>query len=114
MVRHAVSQYLRHCGYQVIEATSAEEAITVMSSADITVDVVLSAVELGEGMNGFALAQWVRNHKADIDVILAGTPEKAAREAGDLCEEGPHLTKPYEPSQVVDWIRKLRNLKPPK
>jgi hypothetical protein len=45
---------------------------------------------------------------------LAGTPEKAAHEAGDLCEKGPHLTKPYEPSQVVDWIKKLRNLNSPK
>jgi hypothetical protein len=47
-------------------------------------------------------------------MILAGTVEKAAREAGNLCEEGPHLTEPYEPSQVIDWIKKLRNLRPPK
>ena len=48
---------------------------------------------------------------AGLDVILAGTIEKAAEEAGDLCEEGPHLKKPYEPQQVVDWIKKLRNLR---
>jgi CheY-like chemotaxis protein len=114
MVRHAISEYLRHCGYRVIEATSAEDAITVMSSADVTVDSVFSAIELGGGMNGFALSQWVRDHKAGIGVILAGTVEKAAHEAGDLCEEGPHLAKPYEPSQVIDWIKKLRNLKLPK
>jgi hypothetical protein len=29
------SEYLRHCGYRVIEAISAEEAITVLSSDDI-------------------------------------------------------------------------------
>jgi hypothetical protein len=98
----------------VVQATSAEEAVMVMSSTDITVNVVFSAVELGEGMNGFALPQWVRGHDAGVDVILAGTPEKAAHEAGDLCEKGPHLTKAYEPSQVVDWIKKLRNLKSPK
>jgi CheY-like chemotaxis protein len=114
MVRHAISEYLRHCGYRVIEATSADEAITVMSSPDVTVNVVFSAVELGGGMGGFALKQWVRDHKTGIDVILAGTVEKAAHEAGDLCEEGPHLTRPYEPSQVIDRIKKLRNLKPPK
>jgi CheY-like chemotaxis protein len=30
MVRLAISEYLRHCGYRVIEAISAEEAITVL------------------------------------------------------------------------------------
>jgi CheY-like chemotaxis protein len=55
-VRRAISQYLRHCGYCVIEAISAEEAITVMSCADVTVDVVFSAVELGGGMRICPLA----------------------------------------------------------
>ena len=114
MVRLAISEYLRHCGYRVIEAISAEEAITVLSSDDITVEVIFSAAELGEGMNGFALSKWVRDHKTGIEVILAGTAEKSAHEASDLCEQGPHLKKPYEPSQVVDWIKRLRNLKRPK
>jgi CheY-like chemotaxis protein len=57
MVRLAISEYLRHCGYRVIEAISAEEAITVLSSDDITVEVIFSAAELGEGMNGFALSK---------------------------------------------------------
>jgi two-component SAPR family response regulator len=98
----------------VIESVCAEEAIRVLSSDDITVDVVFSAVDLGDRMNGFALSKWVRDHKTGIEVILAGSPEKSAHKAGDLCEEGPHLKKPYEPSQVVDWIKKLCNLKRPK
>jgi hypothetical protein len=46
-----------------------------------------------------------------VQVVLSGSVVKAAHAAGDLCEEGPHLTKPYEPQQVVEWIKKLRNLK---
>jgi CheY-like chemotaxis protein len=114
MARLTISEYLRRCGYRVIEASSGEEAITVLSSNDITVEVVFSTTELGEGMNGFALSKWVREHKIGIEVILAGSAEKAAHEAGGLCQEGPHLKKPYEPSQVLDWIKRLRNLKRPK
>jgi hypothetical protein len=43
------------------------------------------------------------------DVILTGTLVTAAHAAGDLCEDGPHLSKPYQPQQVVEWIKKLRN-----
>ena len=111
LVRLAISEYLRHCGYRVIEAASAEEAMTLLAQANIAVDVVFSAVELGGGTDGFALARWVRTERPRLNVILTGTIEKAAREAGDLCEEGPHLKKPYEPQNVVDWIKRLRNLR---
>jgi hypothetical protein len=75
LVRHALAEYLRHCGYR------------------------------------FGLSRWVRENRAGVQVILSGSVIKAAHAAGDLCEEGPHLTKPYEPQQVVEWIKKLRNLK---
>jgi hypothetical protein len=83
----------------------------VLSNADIAVDVVFSAVEIGGALDGFALSRWIRTARPGLDVILTGTLEKAAEEAGELCEEGPHLKKPYEPQQVVDWIKKLRNLR---
>jgi CheY-like chemotaxis protein len=114
LARHAIAQYLRHCGHVVIEAASAEEALTILSQPSIRVDVVLSGVELGAGMDGFALAGWLRENRPHVDVVLAGTATKAAEEAGELCDEGPHLKRPYEPQQVVDWIRKLRNLKGPR
>jgi len=113
MVRHAISEYLRDCGYRVIEAASVDEALAVLSATpEITVHVVFSAVEMGGSTDGFHLARWVRAHRPGIEVVLAGTEAKAAREAGDLCEEGPNLSKPYEPEQVAEWINKLRNVKP--
>lgn len=111
LVRLAIASYLRDCGYRVIEASSTEEATAVLTNTDIAVDIVFSAVEIGGALDGFALSRWIRTTRPGLDVILAGTIEKAAEEAGDLCEEGPHLKKPYEPQQVVDWIKKLRNLR---
>jgi CheY-like chemotaxis protein len=111
LVRLAIAGYLRDCGYRVIEASSAGEATAVLTNSEIAVDIVFSAVEIGGAPGGFALARWIRTARPGLDVILTGTIEKAADEAGDLCEEGPHLKKPYEPQQVVDWIKKLRNLR---
>ena len=111
LVRHALAEYLRHCGYRVIEAASTQEAMTLLTNAAVSVDVVFSAVEIEGPVDGFGLSKWVRENRPGVQVVLSGSVVKAAHAAGDLCEEGPHLTKPYEPQQVVEWIKKLRNLK---
>ena len=108
LARTAIAEYLRHCGYRVIEAASADEAIVMLNEKNIQIDVVFSDVEMPGSMDGFGLAQWVRTNKPGLHIVLAGTIQKAANEAGDLCEEGPHLAKPYEPDHLVDWIKRLR------
>jgi CheY-like chemotaxis protein len=107
LVRLVISEYLRHCGYRVIEAASGAEAMLVLEQADVGVEIVLSDVEMPGEMDGFALAHWVRKNRPGIEVILAGTPSRAAEAAGSLCESGPHLSKPYEPQAVLDRIRNL-------
>lgn len=112
LVRTALAEYLRHCGYRVIEASSADEVITVLTKTTIKIDIVFSAVEISGAMDGFTLAQWIRKHKPGLHVLLAGDVAKAAKTASELCEEGPHLKKPYEPEQVIEWIRRLKGLAP--
>jgi CheY-like chemotaxis protein len=109
--RAAISEYLRHCGYHVLEAASADEALVLLNEVDLSIDIVFSVVEMPGSMDGFALAQWVRGNKPGMDVILVNNIVKAAEKAGDLCEKGPHLQKPYEPEALVDWIKRLRALK---
>jgi DNA-binding response OmpR family regulator len=105
LVRHEVAEYLRHCGYRVIEASTTDDAVTVLSRAADRVDAVLCDVAAVGAQSGFELAAWTRDHHPDIAVLLAGSPEKAADAAGELCEEGPQLARPYDPSLVVDRIR---------
>jgi DNA-binding NtrC family response regulator len=106
LVRAVLAEYLRQCGYQVVEAVNGEEALLVLQSP-IEISVVLSAVEMPGSIDGFALATWVRRHRTDVRVILAGNPRRAADAAGDLCQSGPLLSKPYEPQAVVERIRRL-------
>ena len=110
LVRTPLAQYLRECGYRVLEAIGAEEAQRLLSGGSQIIDIVLADIQtLGDG--GFAFAAWVRENRPEIRVLSAGTIAAVARRAGDLCEEGPHLAKHYEPQHVVEWIKKLRNLK---
>jgi DNA-binding response OmpR family regulator len=107
LVRLVIAAYLRDCGYRVVEATSAAEAMQLLDRDDIAADVVLTALDLGGETDGFALAQWVRRRRPGLEVLLAGTVARAADMAGELCDQGPMLGRPYEPQAVVDRIRRL-------
>jgi DNA-binding NtrC family response regulator len=107
LVRMPLCQYLRDCGYRVLEAASADEAITILRKPDIQVDVVLSDAELAGATNGFAFAVQARSLRPGLDVVLAGTPKRAVDAAAKLCDEGPALMKPYDHELVLDHIKRL-------
>lgn len=106
LMRHAISEYLRDCGYKVIEAASADEAMLVLTKSQLEVDVLFSDIELPGAMDGFALAQWTRANRPGMEVILTGSVPRAVDSAADLCEEGP-VPKPYQSQVVHDRIRRL-------
>ena|SRR5579872_3677003 len=114
LVRMVIAAYLRDCGYRVVEAANADEAMLVIEQDEEgAVSVVLSDVEMAGEQDGFALANWIRRRRPACEVILAGTAARAAEAAGDLCEQGPTLAKPYEPQAVLDRIRRLLARRPP-
>jgi len=106
--RHAIADYLRHCGYAVVEAATTDEAMTALAEAALGIDVILCDIAAIGERSGFELAQWVRDNRPELEVRLAGTLDGAAKTAADLCETGPHLRRPYEPTAVVDYVRQLR------
>jgi CheY-like chemotaxis protein len=110
LIRMVISDYLRSCGYKVIEATSADEAMIILQHAEIGVDVVFSDVEMPGSMDGFQLSKWLRANRPGVDVILTGSVPRAADAAADLCESGP-LPKPYQPETAVDHIKRLMALR---
>jgi CheY-like chemotaxis protein len=105
-VRMVISDYLRGCGYKVIEAANSDEALVVLQNPEIAIDVVFSSIEAPGSMDGFELSHWIRANRPGLDVLLAGSVPRAVSVAAELCDEGP-LPKPYEPQVVVDRIRRL-------
>ena len=73
LVRMPISQYLRDCGYKVIEAANADEAMTVLLHKETVIDIVFTDIEMPGTLDEFGLARWVRNSSPGVDVILAGT-----------------------------------------
>jgi DNA-binding response OmpR family regulator len=106
LVRHPLSEYLRGCGFDVIEAANSDEAQRVICNGEKQVDIVLGDVNRW-GEFGFALANWIRTNSPGTQVTLAGTLPKTVEKAGELCSEGSALTKPYDHRLVLDHIRQL-------
>jgi DNA-binding NtrC family response regulator len=106
LVRVPIAQYLRDCGYRVIEAVNAEEAMTVLLHEETVVDVVFSDIEMPGAVDGFGLAKWIREHRPGLDVLLAGTINRTVENAKQLCAEGS-VPKPYDAQIVHNHIKRL-------
>ncbi len=106
LVRMPISQYLRDCGYKVIEAANADEAMTVLLHKETVIDIVFTDIEMPGTLDGFGLARWVRDRRPGVDVILAGTLPRTVEQAKELCDEGP-IPKPYDAQLVHKRIRRL-------
>lgn len=104
VVRHPLAEYLRECGFRVVEASGGDEAMQVLKSSDLKVDIVLA--DMTTNGSGFVLRQWIRDQNLTVEVILAGSLEKAVDKAGTLCNEGPALAKPWDHKLVLDEIRR--------
>jgi len=107
LIRMPVAEYLRECGYRVMEAANVDEAVAVLDAAELQIDVIFVSVDTGGSIGGFELVRLARKKRSRIRTVLAGTPKRAADAAGDLCEEVPHLRKPYHPQVIERQIRSL-------
>ncbi len=106
LIREPLAQYLRDCGYRVVEATSAAEARSYLSDTSVAVDVVLADAARNNG-DGFELAQWIRAEHPQVGVILSGSIEHKTEKAADLCNDGPAVSKPSDHTEVLARIRWL-------
>ncbi|HYI90418.1 MAG TPA: response regulator [Beijerinckiaceae bacterium] len=106
LVRIVIAEYLRDCGYRVLEAGSANDAIAVLGSK-LKVDIVFADLELPGPSSGLELARWIRRRLPDVRVIVTSGISSSAELAGELCEAGPPIAKPYESDAVVQRIRSL-------
>jgi DNA-binding response OmpR family regulator len=106
LVRITVADYLRDCGYRVIEGVRAEDLWTVLA-AGTSVDVVLTEVALAGEADGFAVSRRLRAEYPAVDVILAASAARVADRAAQLCDQGP-LDKPYHPQALMRRLDALR------
>ena len=101
-----VAEYLRECGYTVLEAANSKEALALLQSF-ANIHVALIDVGSPDTLDGFSLAQWIRRDRPEVKVALAAGVARTALAAGELCESGPLLRKPYHHRELERHIRQL-------
>lgn len=107
LIRMATSDYLQECGFKVLEASTAAEAITMIQAGEGPIDLVFSDVQMPGEMDGFGLARWVREHRPGMAVLLTSGDAKMADAATGLCEKLDILPKPYDFEFAVARIRQF-------
>jgi len=55
--------------------------------------------------DAYGFLHWMRMRDPSVPVLLTGSLEKAVRRAGEFCEEGPNLARPYDHDVVLDEMR---------
>jgi CheY-like chemotaxis protein len=105
--RLAMAEYLRECGFQVVEAASGLEAQQLVLSG-LKVDLVFSDITMPGGVDGIDLALWLMVHCESTKVILtSGLPDSLAKAQKACNQVLAFVPKPYNQFEVAAQIRQL-------
>ena len=106
-VTEMIALFLKHAGYEVTTANSAGNALKL--AGDRCFDLIISDIGMPE-MNGYQLAESLRA-LADYQTtpLIAVTGYTEYDDRGRSLDAGfdAHLTKPINPSQLLELVGKL-------
>ncbi|MGZ5911480.1 MAG: response regulator [Reyranella sp.] len=106
LVRTVIAAYLRDCGFDVVEAGSADEAVRVLE-AGVRIDIVFSDINMPGSLDGFGLAQWLRQERPGLKIILTSGAAQGVKDASDPGAHVPILAKPYDYAELARQLRAL-------
>ena len=106
-VTDMIALFLKHAGYDVTTANSAGAALELAETK--TFDLIISDIGMPE-MNGYELAESLRkssNYNLTPMIAVTGYTEFDDRGRSLRAGFNAHLTKPINPSQLLDLIGEL-------
>lgn len=106
-VTEMISLFLKHAGYTVMTANSAKSALQLAAGQNF--DLIISDIGMPE-MNGYELAESLRtltDYQATPLIAVTGYTEYDDRGRSLRAGFDAHLTKPINPSQLLELVGKL-------
>jgi DNA-binding response OmpR family regulator len=108
LLRQTLVDDLTAEGWTVLEAESGESALAAMRN-DPGIDLLVTDIRLGGGLNGWDVAEAMRQKSARLAVIyVSANPAQASRQVTGSV----FLTKPYVASKLLEACRALCGPKP--
>ena len=104
LVRMAICENLRDAGFEVVEATSAHDALGVLL-AEVRIDVLLTDFRMPGAMDGFGLGVAARGASPDMKVLVMSSflPEST----GARLSPFEYIEKPFRPQALIDRVRTM-------
>jgi CheY-like chemotaxis protein len=106
MVRMPIAEYLRDCGYSVVEAANASEAIAAVD-AEGPFSLVFSDIRMPGKMDGVGLAEWFQSHYPTVPVLLTSGYSGGRGATPGFLPRNRFIEKPYSQTQVAKRIAAL-------
>jgi PAS domain S-box-containing protein len=107
----AMARVLRIEGHEVETTTSGEEALEYLAATPV--DLVISDLGLGEGMNGWQLAEEVRSHYPWARFALAtGWGDRISPEEAEARGVEAVIAKPYRVDELNRLVAQLAGPRP--
>lgn len=103
MVRMVAVDILSDCGLLLYEAADADEALGVLEKHS-DVGLVFTDINMPGPIDGLTLVQRIHTIWPKIEIIVTSGRERLLDR--QLPDHGSFLPKPYQPSKLVDLVRK--------
>ncbi len=104
LLRIDAADVIAASGFDVIEASNADEAIEILERRP-DIAVVFTDIQMPGSMDGLKLARSVRGRWPPIKIVATSGLVHVTE--SDLPEGGRFLPKPYSPAQVTGVLREL-------
>jgi DNA-binding NtrC family response regulator len=108
LVRMMLSEELRDCGFLVIEAASADEALVILEAS--APDLIISDVKMPGSIDGLGLLAVVRRSFATLPVIIISAHLEAAHALGDGATR--FVPKPFSLQTLSALVRRELDPRP--
>ena len=102
VIRLTVRLILCRKGYQILEATSAQEAFTLLEHVDANIDTILCDTEI-KGTDGMETIPILRNKFPSIPLVVIGEPDRVV-EALAKYRIPDHLLKPLAERRMLEVV----------
>ncbi len=101
LIRLMIAEELRDRGIHVLEASSADEALSVLEST-LPVDLLFTDIHLPGDMNGVALANLAHVRYPHLKLIITSSQEPSGGAVADT-----FIAKPYDLAAVISRVEAL-------
>ena len=103
LIRLMIADALRSEGLAVIEASSGDEALSVLQSA-LPIQLLLTDIRMATELDGLALARAARVARPGLKLIVASSQE-ASDEVANLADA--YFSKPYALTAIIKRVKSL-------